>query len=202
MHMANLLSKIVISILLILLGLIIGKFINFPHFVISKEIDLINILSIIVTIGLAVAITTFFDKRKSDYRTEKDLIIKRVDDIYNICSVLQIEAVSGEIEYTDVAYSIKRINVSINSVYGLINKTNFNVEKEIKSTFKTSISELRDILTNTPLISEKEVELSDIPISVKNGVIHFNRERISHIEMKFDKLKNLLLEWQIIINKK
>lgn len=198
----NLLSKIIIAILLLLLGVIIGKFINFPHFVISKDIDLINILSIIVTIGLAVAITTFFDKRKSDYRTEKDLIIKRVDDIYNICSILQTEAISGNIEYTEAAYSIKRINVAINSVYALINMSNFNVEDGTKNNFKTSISELKDILTNTPKISEKEVELSEIPISVKNGVIHFNRERISQIEMKFDKLKNLLLEWQIMINKK
>lgn len=198
----NLLSKIIIGVLLLLLGVVIGKFINFPHFVISKDIDLVNILSIIVTIGLAVAITTFFDKRKSDYRTEKDLIIKRVDDIYNICSILQTEAISGNIEYTEAAYSIKRINVAIKSVYGLINMSNFNVEDETKTNFKTSISELKDILTNTPMISEKEVKLSEIPISVKNGVIHFNRERISQIEMKFDKLKNLLLEWQIKINNK
>ena len=198
----KLLSKISLYLIFVIFGIIIGKIISFPFFKISKEIDLINLLSIIVTIGLAILITTYFDKRKSDYRTEKDLIIKRVDDIYSICSVLQIEAISGKIPYTEAASSIKRINVSIKSVYSLINKSNINVDNETKQKFKKSLSELKDILTDTPMISEEEIASSDIPISVKNGVIHFNRERVSQIEFKFDKLKDLLLEWQILINKK
>lgn len=205
MHMKSLknnFTNISIGILLITIGILIGKYISFPYFEISKTIDLVNIASIVVTIILAIIITTFFDKRKSDFRIEKDLIIKRVDNIYEICSKLQLEAISGEIPYIEAASSIKRINTSINSVYKLISKCKFNTDESTKNEFKSCIGDLRNILTDTPLISEKEINSADIPISVKDGVIHFNRNRISQIELKFDTLKDLLLEWQIVINKK
>ena len=184
------------------IGFLIAKFFDFPFFEISKKIDLVSISSIIVTVWLAIVISTVFDKRKSNFRMEKDLVIRRVESIYNIVNKLQVEAITGEIAYTEAASSIKRINTSLKSVYSLINQCQYDIDDTIKDKFQTSLSELRNVLTNTPRIIESEIKKADLPMSVKDGVIYFNRQKISDIESKFDALKDLLLGFQIDINKK
>ncbi|MEX2345699.1 MAG: hypothetical protein WD604_08810 [Balneolaceae bacterium] len=198
----KILIKVVFCVCLVLIGVLIGKFISFPNFEISRSLDLVNISSIIVTILLAVLITVFFDKRKNDNRIEKDLILRRVDNVYEITNELQKESISGEIPYTEAASSIKRINTSIQSIYRTVEKCQFSIKNDIKESIKFAIGDLRDILTDTPKVTEEQIENSDLPIEVKNGIIHFNRQRIGQIESKFDRLKDCLLELEIRINKK
>lgn len=202
MKWLNNIIKITFCICLILVGILIGKYIDFPYFEISKSIDLTNVSSILVTILLAILITVFFDKRKNDNRIEKDLIIRRVDNVYDITNELQREAISGVIPYTEAASSIKRINTSMQSIYRTVEKCEFSIKDDIKKSIKIAISDLRDILTDTPKITEAQIESSDLPIEVKDGKIKFNRQRIGQIEAKFDALKNNLLELEIRINKK
>lgn len=194
--------KISFCIALVLVGVVLGKFIDFPYFEISKKVDLINALSILVTILIAVLITVFFDKRKNDNRIEKDLILRRVDNVYEITNDLQKESISGEIPYTEAASMIKRINTSIQSIYKTVEKCQFTIENDIKESIKNAISDLRNILTDTPKINEEKIEKSDLPIEVKDGVISYNRQRIGQIEAKFDGLKDCLLELEVRINKK
>ena len=61
---------------------------------------------------------------------------------------------------------------------------------------------MRDILTDTPKMSEEEIKNSELPIEVKDGIIHFNRQRIAQIESKFDVIKDCLFELEIRINQK
>ena len=194
--------KVIFCLCLIVIGIVIGKFLNFQYFEISKEIDLVNITSIITTILLAILITLLFDKQKSDNRIEKDLILRRIDNIYAITNELQKESILGEIKYTEAASSIKRISTSIQSIYKTVNKCQFTIKEDIKTLIKNAISELRNILTDTPKITDKQIESSDLPIEVKDGIIKYNKERINQIEARFDTLKDCLLELEIRINKK
>lgn len=194
--------KVGLCACLLIIGVIIGKFINFPYFHISKTIDLVNVTSILVTVLLAILITVLFDKRRSDNRIEKNIILRRVDNIYEITNELQQKSVSGEIPYTEAASSIKRINTSMHSIYRTVDKCQFSIEEHIKTLIKSSISELRDILTDTPKLTEDQIIKTDLPIEVKDGIIKFNRQRINQIEAKFDTLKDCLLELEIIINRK
>lgn len=202
MKWVNNIIKIVFCICLVLLGILIGKYIDFPYFEISKSIDLTNLLSILVTILLAILITVFFDKRKNDNRVEKDLILRRVENVYEITNELQREAISGVIPYTEAASSIKRINTSMQSIYKTVEKCEFSIKDDIKESIKIAISDLRDILTDTPKFNEAQIKSSDLPIEVKDGVIKYNRQRIGQIEAKFDILKDKLLELEIRVNKK
>lgn len=202
MKWPNNVIKIAFCICLILVGIVIGKFLDFPYFEISKTIDLTNILSILVTILLAILITVFFDKKKNDNRIEKDLILRRVENVYEITNELQREAISGAIPYTEAASSIKRINTSMQSIYRTVEKCEFTIKDDIKQSIKSAISDLRDILTDTPKLTEAQIESSDLPIEVKDGIISFNRQRIGQIEARFDILKDNLLELEIRINKK
>ena len=56
-----------------------------------------------------------------------------------------------------------------------------------------NLSELRETLTNTPRLSEEQIKATDLPIEIKDGMIYFNRDRISQIEVKFDMDANGIL---------
>lgn len=183
-------------------GFISAKCINFPHFEISKSIDVINILSLIVTVWLAFIITTVFEKRTSDYRIEKDLIINRIGNLFEIADLLQIESISGKIPFTEAASSIKRINTALTSIYKIVEKCQFNISENIKNKLNSNLTELRETLTNTPRLNEDVIKATELPIEIKNGIIYFNKDRIAQIEVKFDNLKDILLELQIDINGK
>lgn len=196
------LIKVGIGLSLIAFGYIIARIISFPYFEFSKSIDISDILGLIVTAWLAILVTTVFEKQNSDNRVEKNLIISRVGNIFEIASSLQIGSNSGQIHLTEASSSLKRINTALNSIYKIIEKCHFNITSDIKNRTNTCLSDLRDILTNTPSIPEDQINSNDMPIAVREGIIHYNQERVSQIEVKFDTLKDLLLELQIEINKK
>jgi len=195
--------KVVFCFCLILIGILTGKFVYFPYFEISKNIDLVNVTSIVVTVFLAVLISVFFDKQKSDNRIEKDLILRRVENVYEITNELQKESISGEILHAEAIFSAKRIYTSMQSIYKTVDKCQFSIKDDIKTSIQNTIVELKDILTYTPLkVTEDQIEKSDLPIEIKEGIVKYSRQRINRIEAKFDVLKDFLFELEIRINRK
>jgi hypothetical protein len=57
------------------------------------------------------------------------------------------------------------------------------------------------LLTDSPKIPVDKINQTDLPIEVKNGIIHFNQERINLIETKYDQIRDSLIELQLEINK-
>lgn len=183
-------------------GFAVARFIDIPHFEVSKSIDISNFMTLIVTAWLAILISTVFEKQNNNHRVEKDLVITRVGDIFDIAASLQLESNSGKIHLTEASSSIKRINTSLNSIYKIVEKCHFSISTDIKDKIKICLSELRTTLTSTPVISEESLNSNDLPIEIKDSIIYYNKNRISQLEINFDILKNLLLELQIDINNK
>jgi len=205
MPMKNLKNKLIqfgIYVTLIVFGYAISRFVNLPHFEVSKTIDISNVITLIVTAWLAILISTVFEKQNNDNRIEKNLIITRVDNVFDMAASLQLESNSGTIHLTEASSSIKRINSSLISIYKIVDKCQFSITDDIKERIKNNISDLRSFLTNTPVITDEELTSKDLPIKIKDSIVHYNKDRISQLEVKFDELKDLLLELQIEINKK
>lgn len=203
--MKNLKNKFIqggIYVSFIAFGYVLTRFFDIPHFEVSKTIDISNILTLIVTAWLAILITTVFEKQNNDKRVEKDLIITRVGNIYDIAASLQLESNSGRVHITEASSSLKRINTALNSIYRIVDKCHFNITDDLKDRLKNILSDIRITLTNTPSITDEQLNSKDLPIEIKDSIIHFNKERVSQLEVKFDTLKDLLLELQIHINKK
>ena len=203
--MKNLRNKLIqggLYLLCIAFGYVLTRLIEIPHFEISKTIDISNIFTLIITAWLAILITTVFEKQNNDDRVEKNLIITRVGNIYDIAASLQLESNSGRIHITEASSSLKRINTALNSIYRIVEKCHFNITDDLKDRLKQSLSDIRITLTNTPSLTDEHLSAKDLPIEIKDSIIHFNKERVSQLEVKFDTLKDLLLELQIHINKK
>lgn len=205
MPMKNLKNKLIqggIYLTFIVFGYAIARLFDIPHFEVAKSIDISNVITLIVTAWLAILITTVFEKQNNNHRVEKDLIITRVDNVFEIAASLQLESNTGKIHLTEASSSIKRINTSLKSIYKIVDKCHFTITDDIKERIKNDLSDLRDILTNTPVISDEQLNSENLPIEIKDSIVHYNKDRVSQIEVKFEGIKDLLLELQIEINKK
>jgi hypothetical protein len=181
-------------------GYVISRYFEIPHFELSKSIDPSNIITLIVTVWLAIIITTFFEKQNSNNRVEKDLIITRIGNLYDIADSLQLESNSGRIHITEASSSVKRINTALNSIYRIVGICHFNITDDLKIRLRNSLYDIRNTLTKTPSVSEELLNSKDLPIEIRDSMIHFNKDRIAELEVKFENLKDLLLELQIHIN--
>ncbi len=201
-NLKNKLIRVGIYLSFIAFGYVITRFFEIPYFEISKTIDISNVLALIVTVWLAILITTVFEKQNNDHRVEKNLIITRVGNIYDIADSLQLESNTGRIHITEASSSLKRINTALNSIYRIVDKCHFNISKDLKERIKNNLADIRNTLTNTPSVTDEQLNSKDLPIEIKDSIIHFNKERVSQLEVMFETLKDLLLELQIHINKK
>lgn len=186
----------------LVVGYLLAKYIQVPYFEVSKSIDISNVLSLITTVWVAVAISTVFEKQNSDRRVEKDLIIDRVGAIHSVADSLQIGSQSGSIHLAEANSSLKRISTALQSVFKIIDRSHFTITEDIKERVNQSLADIRTTLTNTPAITQDPGGIQDIPIAVRDGIIIYNQDRISQLEVKFESLKDLLLELQIEINSK
>lgn len=200
-NLKNNLSKVGIYISIAIFGYIFARYFNVPHFEVSKTVDISNILSLLMTAWIAILISTVFEKKNGDNRIEKDLIIGRVGNMYDIAATLQIESNTGSIHLTEANSSLKRINTSLSSVYKIVEKCHFSISDEIKEKIKTCIAELKEMLTNTPALPA-QLNNPQVPIEIRENIVYYNQDRMAQIGVKFDLLKDLLLELQIEINGK
>lgn len=169
------------------LGFVVGKMISFQDFEISKAIDLVDLLSIIVTLLIAYIVSKVIDKEKQDSRIEKDLLLKRVEDIYQLSEESQALLAKSDVLYQDATSSIKQTYVTLNTICKVITKTSIKVNEDFRGIILNNLRTLKDILTK------------DTPVTA--GVIHLNRDKIILVEGEFSKLKDNILLFQLAINK-
>lgn len=198
-------SKLVFRIALIaaifITGFVAGKFVNIKYFSIDEKVNLIDILTICVTLFAAWYISGILETEKQDNRTEKDLIIRRTEDIYQLIDDSHQKVITGTIAFNEATSHLKRINVSIKSIYKVLAKTGLNTDDTLRIHLYSNTRKLRDLLTNTPVIDATQIQGSNLPVEVIDGIIHLNQNRIAEIETEYDKLKDTVLHLQIDINK-
>ncbi len=146
-------------------------------------------------------ISYYFDKEKQTNRTEKDLILKRVDDVYLLIENISLKIEDGTISYQEAASKVKRINMAFINVFDIINTTESSLISTDKQDFLSKSKKLRDLLTETPIVDEAQLAKAELPLEVKNGIIKYTESRIIEIETLFETIKSLLLKFQLKINK-
>jgi hypothetical protein len=184
-----------------IIGIVVGKLFNIHYFKVDQNINIVDVVSVGVTIFAAYIVSKVLDKQKQDNRSEKDLIIKRTEDIYQLIDDSSSKIIRGEIKYQEAASYIKRINVSLSCIYRIINKTIISPDSDLKKSIFANTKKLRDLLTDTPIISESQIQELNIPSDVRESIIHLTHNRIIEIESEYDKLRDNILLLQLTINK-
>ncbi|MBS1526708.1 MAG: hypothetical protein JST19_13710 [Bacteroidetes bacterium] len=196
--------SIVYTITVLIVGILIGKTVQrWAVIKVKTEVDTIgaaiSLISMLVTLGVAYWVASILESKKEANRVEKDLIIKRVDGIYKIIDEIYNKVSTQEVDLTFAANFIRRISISANSIITSVGNTNLQIADSHQRNLNAAISELRDLLTSTPPI--KDEHLAALPIEVKEGIIHLSTSRRLEIDQAFDKIKRLIFELELAINK-
>jgi hypothetical protein len=196
--------SILYSFFLLIVGILIGKTIQrWPILKIKTEVDSVNaifsLISLGVTLAVAYWVASILESKKEANRAEKDLIIKRIDDIYSLIEDTSVKVSIQEIDLLIAVANIKRISVSVVAVIDAVKTTRITLEDLHQANIINAISELKNLLTNTPRI--KDEHLNNLPIEIREGIIHMSTERRLQIGSEFDKIKSLIFHLELAINK-
>lgn len=193
------LVNVAISLSIFVFGFVIGKIINFPFFEMDKNINLVHIASLGTTVLIAILVSKVINKETQECRVEKDLLIKKLDDLLGLIETIHSDIFKKEIDYSSAAATIKRIRGSLTYILEITKQVPILIEKDLLEGITNTISELKDKLTNTP--SNLETDIENLPLKVKNGIIHIHKDRLTLVEGVIGKLKNQILSLQLVINK-
>lgn len=200
--MSRYLLRVIICLCLVSLGIVIGKFVNIlPHFKVDETVNLVDVLSIIATLFLAWYVSKILDKEQQDSRGEKDLILKRIEDIYQLIDESHRKVIFTKVAYQEAASYCKRINLSLKTIFTVIECIEFSIDADLKGKLQANSKKLRDLLTNTPPLANPSQQLSTPPITVTGGILHLSENRVLEVENEYDNLKNNVLLLEISINK-
>jgi hypothetical protein len=176
-------------------GVLIGKFSSFSSFTIGKEINLVEVSSIFVTVFAAWYISVILEAEKEEGRTEKNLILKRTEEVYQLVDKGQQRATTGSIPLQEVISHLKRVHVSLTSISKILVQTRIKTDETVRKQIVENTKRLRNLLTNTPVAGANST------ISVTDGIVMLSQSRINEIESEYDKLKDNILLLEISINK-
>lgn len=123
-------SNILLGIIILSIGICIGECIDYGYFELSKEVSIIEALSFFSTIGCAIYIAKILEKEVQDKRVEKDLYLKKIEQIEELLSAIE-DAIDEE-------------QPSYNRVVSLYSKCNIKRHKLI-SNLKSQNSQFKNI---------------------------------------------------------
>ena len=82
-------SNILWGIIFFSIGACLGECIDYGYFVLSKEVSVIEALSLFSTIGCAIYIARILEKEVQDKRVEKDLYLKKIEQIEDLLATIE-----------------------------------------------------------------------------------------------------------------
>ncbi len=186
------------------IGFVCSKSFSSERFSVVNDLNIIDLVSLLLTPILAYIVYSVLDKNKEDRSKEKDLIIKRIDEIYEYIDANYIKTVSNEnLNYSSIITSLKRMNMQIKNSKKLLQLANIQIEEIFIDEILSVIKELKDLETN--ILTNAQVQLLPSnqinPIIVTNGTVNYSNLRLDEIEEKFDELKNKVMGYQFRINR-
>jgi len=177
-------------------GFVAGKAMSFPSFSIENKVNLVDATSILVTIFVAWYISVIIEKEKEEGRTEKNLILKRTDEVCQLIDRAQQRVNTGSFPLQEATSSLKRVYISLKTISKILIQTRIKTDVNVRNEITACTRRLRELLTSTPINGS-----SNTAVKVIDGVVHLSQNRIAEIENEFDKLKDNILLLEISINK-
>lgn len=163
----------------------------------SWKIELFDLVSLIVTIILAVYVATSLERRVQDDRIEKELHIEQINQIEQILNELENILREENIQYANVISRISKIRIKKNNIVNAIKECLPELSSSIKDKtdiITQSIDSLKRLLTDTSVDNNTDVVMKD-------GILTYSFNRISDINNSICALENELYRLKIILNR-
>lgn len=192
-------SKLIVAVALIALGWVLGQYIeNIAFFTYSYEISLIDVISLIVTAFMAWYVSRILEKNIQDKRTEKDLILSKIDEVDQaINSLILLNSSESTVSYVKVVHiltksrkwSVRFWNIIDQKYKGLSNK-----EKDNYTSMLNKMREVNVLCTYTPPTGVDE------NILIVDGEITYSNARKYEIDIKLESIRDDLIDFKMKVN--
>lgn len=187
-------KKIIINTLIYFIifcvGCCVGELIDWGYFILSKEISIIDALSLFLSLGCAIYIAKVLEKDIQDDRIEKDMFIVQVVNIET--TLIELSNKLNVSTYIEIISLYSKSNIKRHKLFKKIDsfkKSEFKVD-DIKKSLDSKFKQLKPLLTETTP-----------DIEIKRGKITYSLQRIVQINDSIECIQDELFKLKIIINK-
>ena len=190
----------IIGYLVILsIGMTIGKLLNWGYFELSKEVNIVDALTLFVTIGVAIYIAKILEKEVQDVRIEKELYIAKITEIESILKDFEILVEEKDSSYNKINNRINSCRMKKGSIFNTIKENLKQVKTKDFDNFEKGITDginsLKRLLTETPAVAEENPA-----ISVKKDIVTYSSNRIIEINTEINSISDNLFKIKVRIN--
>jgi hypothetical protein len=189
-------AEIIFAIGLLVVGVLIGKYINWPYFKMSPDINFGDVLSIGASFVLVYIVAKILEKGNEERRIEKNMILERIEDLVKNSHQVISTIRAGSIDNTLAISQFKIFHLNGKKIFKLIAKIKINISEQEKQKVFSSMRRLKDLATSSPRQS-----IGNPSIEIRSNNIFYSSGRIAEIETEWDKLDDLLFDIQTKVNK-
>jgi hypothetical protein len=197
----KLLLKVIFYSVIIATSFFLGAINNTPYLQFETKINLTDIFTTVVTAGLTLSVAWFItraiEKDKEDYKNEKELFLRRTEDVNKIVEESYNKISSGTVLLVDVTSALKRIDVALEAIHNMTARANLTIDSQIKSELTSNNRQLNNLLTDTGITPPGTTKIPDV--AVNNGLITLSPNRVIEAQATFDELKTNILRFQLAI---
>lgn len=195
--------EITSAILILVIGLLIGSKWRSCQFVLDLQINIVDVVSLLVTVAMGLYIAMILEKEVQDNRIEKDMYLSKISVIENLLETIEsmFQNKNGiDLEYKLIVNLEHRIRTKKNSIFKhIVERAKRKIKNEIQSyekQLKNEFKVLRNYLTQTNASEEETKE-----ITIENDIAKYSQKRTSLILKSLNSIENKLLEVKVLINK-
>lgn len=185
-----------IYIALLSIGILIGDCIDYGYFVLDRNISVIDALSLFITFGLTWYISTILDKQSRNRQQESSLVVEQIEEIEELLKEINV-LIHQESSYNEINLKIHCIGLVKQNVFDYLKKHGDKGEiNKFEESFKKSIKDIKDLLTNTP------IDKNDISkITIKKGIVKYTDARVKEISTEMYSFKTALFKLKVHVTK-
>jgi len=186
---------VMISIIVFIVGLLLGKMIDVPGFTLNKEINPLHAISILVPLIIAIVFTWFFSREQEKERVLKSILIKRIGELVEFVDYVQDRLMNGEINIHFAPTISKKIWSALTCTRYSIVESKSPVPFDVGEA-ELILRKINRLITETPSDGGGNTETT----TISNGIYNYSLARKSEINRNLDNAKNALYRLQIRIN--
>lgn len=178
----------------------IGKIFTFPFFEIDPKVNIFTLFTSLLQLAVTLLIGVYVAGKIQKNKSEKELIIKRIDVIASLVEQFHLDVSDGKIQYSEAAAYMKRISLNLGKIQEAMRVLSMPPHTQEFQEITETIRQIRDYTTNTPSNAQQAITNSNLDIQVKEGLVELAKQRVNLINIEYDNLKGKLLILQLKIN--
>ncbi len=190
-------NNILWGVAILIIAFTLGRITDWSYFELSKEVSLVDIITLAVTIWLAYYVAQVLEKDVQNIQGGKQLVIERLtlseDFLKKIASLLD----QTQHPYIVVVNSVHKYQTKMDSALSSLkshNKYYSGLDNQI-SEIERQGGKVKRLLTNTPVDREQQSDIRMI-----DGVIWYSQNRLREIENTVGLLENAIFDLKHTIN--